>query len=142
VVVVQAMPGTPPLKPTAEEQPVGVKLGRVAAALGVLSLGLALVMAPTAVLGGVLSTSAESITGDWAAVAACAHARREGCCGGAVSWPGAAAGTNCCSKGDGDTGAGITPTAALGGGLLMTRLQRASQARHRHVFTWGGGGGR
>jgi hypothetical protein len=59
----QAMPGTSPLKAAGPEASTGVKLGRVAAALAVLCFGLALVAAPTAVLGGLLSTSAESITG-------------------------------------------------------------------------------
>jgi hypothetical protein len=57
------MPGTPPLAPPAAEASLGLKLGRTAAALSVLLLGTALVLAPSAVLGNLLSTTAESVTG-------------------------------------------------------------------------------
>jgi hypothetical protein len=40
-----------------------VQLGRIAAGLSVLLLGLGLVLAPGAVLGNLLSTTAESVTG-------------------------------------------------------------------------------
>jgi hypothetical protein len=59
------MPGTPPLPGAAAGAGPGlaVKLGRVAAALSVLVLGLALLVAPGAVFGPLLSTNAESVTG-------------------------------------------------------------------------------
>jgi hypothetical protein len=63
LLLVQAMPGTPPLAPVAAEASLGLKLGRTAAALSVLLLGAALVLAPSAVLGNLLSTTAESVTG-------------------------------------------------------------------------------
>lgn len=59
------MPGTAPLLPPAADPSLGLKLGRTAAALSVLLLGLGLVLAPGAVLGNLLSTTAESITGGW-----------------------------------------------------------------------------
>ncbi|KAF8069707.1 NCL2 [Scenedesmus sp. PABB004] len=60
----EAMPGTPPLPVAggAAEAP-GAKLVRAAGALGVLALGIALVLAPASVLGGLLSTDAESVAG-------------------------------------------------------------------------------
>jgi hypothetical protein len=39
-------------------------LGRIAAGLSVLLLGLGLVLAPGAVLGNLLSTTAETVTGE------------------------------------------------------------------------------
>ena len=58
------MPGTPPLLPPAPKLSLGIQLGRIAAGLSVLLLGLGLVLAPGAVLGNLLSTTAESVTGE------------------------------------------------------------------------------
>lgn len=58
------MPGTPPLELPATASSVAPKLARAAAALAVLLLGLGLVVAPGAVLGNLLSVSAESIAGE------------------------------------------------------------------------------
>jgi hypothetical protein len=73
------MPGTPPLAPAAAEASLGLKLGRTAAALSVLLLGTALLLAPGAVLGNLLSTTAESVTGGGnfpAADGRCGHLTR------------------------------------------------------------------
>lgn len=58
------MPGTAPLLPPVPAPSLALKLGRTAAALSVLLLGLALVLAPGAVLGNLLSTTAESVAGE------------------------------------------------------------------------------
>ncbi|WIA37902.1 hypothetical protein OEZ86_001279 [Tetradesmus obliquus] len=59
----QAMPGSPPLVAPAAPQPLLPRLARAAGALAVLSFGLALVLGPGQVLGGLLSTNAETIAG-------------------------------------------------------------------------------
>eukprot|EP00878_Enallax_costatus_P007203 GHUV01007547.1.p1 GENE.GHUV01007547.1~~GHUV01007547.1.p1 ORF type:complete len:589 (+),score=195.07 GHUV01007547.1:201-1967(+) len=57
------MPGTPPLESAPAVEKLAPKLARAAGALAVLSFGLALVVAPGAVLGNLLSVDAESIAG-------------------------------------------------------------------------------